>query len=145
MVNKFLTAMLLTIGLSSSWLSHAEVTEQQQIFDTLKKTQHWGLVRSGTTCIEKYNFMPSGEISIASNKERITGRYSFLENTERFGLPAVVIYFNTDNKQPDCSGDSTNQAGLNTTNFLKKVSDQEIYFCNDALGKDCPVYIKPQK
>lgn len=133
------------MGLSSSWLSHAEVAEQQHIFDILKKTQHWGLVRSGTTCIEQYNFMPSGEISIASHKERITGRYSFLENAEILSLPAVLINFDTDNKKPDCSGDSTNQAGMNTTNFLKKVSDQQIYFCNDALGKDCPVYLKPQK
>lgn len=143
-MSKYFIGLLLTFGLSSTLMTHADVNKQN-VFDTLKNTQYWGLVRPGQICIEKYNFMPSGEVAISSHNERVTGTYSFLENTAVVGLPAVIINFKTDNKQPDCSGDSTNQAGTSTTNFLKKVSDKEIYFCNDPLGKDCPVYIKPKK
>ena len=111
----------------------------------LQKTPNWGLVRAGTACIEHYQFLPSGEVKIESNLERVTGRYSFIEKQTGFELPAVVISFETDNKQPDCANDRTDQTGTASTIFLKKESDQKIFFCLDALGKSCPVYIKPMK
>lgn len=114
------------------------------VVSALKQTPNWGLVRAGTACIEHYQFLPSGEVKIQSNLERVTGRYSFIEKSSGFELPAVVISFETDNKQSDCSGDRTDQVGTSTTNFLKKESDQKIFFCLDALGKSCPVYLRPE-
>lgn len=142
-MKKYWTGCVLLLGLFATLSAHSQ-EQKSDVFNVLKSTQFWGLVQSDNTCIEKYNFLPSGEILVSSHLERITGQYSFLENTQSFGLPAVVINFKTDNKQPDCAGNSSNQAGTSTTNFLKKVSDKEIYFCNDALGKDCPVYLRPE-
>lgn len=142
-MKKYWTGCVLLLSLVATTTAHSQ-EQKKNVFKVLKDTQFWGLIQSGNTCIEKYNFLPSGEVLISSHLERITGQYNFLENTASFALPAVVINFKTDNKQPDCSGNSTNQAGTSTTNFLKKVSDKEIYFCNDALGKDCPVLLRPQ-
>ena len=141
-MNKCFIGFIFFVGWSCAVITHAQ-DQQQNLFEILKKTQHWGLVRADTACIEQYNFKPLGEVAISSQKERVTGNYSFLENTQKFELPAVTIHFTTDNKQPDCAGDSTDQTGTTTTNFLKKYSDKKIYFCNDSLGKDCPVYLKP--
>ncbi|AMW77478.1 hypothetical protein AMD27_00180 [Acinetobacter sp. TGL-Y2] len=142
-MKKYWTGCVLLLGLFATLSAHSQ-EQKSDVFNVLKGTQFWGLVQSDNTCIEKYNFLPSGEILVSSHLERITGQYSFLENTQSFELPAVVINFKTDNRQPDCAGNSINQAGTSTTNFLKKVSDKEIYFCNDALGKDCPVYLRPE-
>lgn len=93
---------------------------------TLLQTKNWGLVQPGTMCIEQYQFLPSGEVLIQNNKERVSGTYSYLEKQQGFELPAVVINFKTDNQQPDCAGNSENQAGTSTTNFIKKESDQSF-------------------
>lgn len=113
---------------------------------TLLNVQKWGLVQPGTACIEHYTFKPTtNEVTISSGQEIVTGSYQFLEKKNNFELPAVVISFETDNQKPDCAGNADNQAGTSTTNFLKKVSDQKIFFCNDALGKQCSVYLIPEK
>lgn len=118
--------------------------ETPSVIQILQKTPQWGLVQTGTACIEHYRFLPSGEVFISSNQERVSGTYSFISKENSFELPAVVIGFQTDNQQPDCTGSSENQAGLSTTNFLKKESDEKIYFCIDSLGKNCPVYLRPE-
>ncbi len=132
------------LSLTATIMAHAQ-EPKKDVFHVLKDTQFWGLIQSGSTCIEKYNFLPSGEVLISSHLERVTGSYSLLENIESFALPALVINFKTDNRQLDCAGNSSDQAGTSTTNFMKKVSDQQIFFCNDALGKDCPVYLRPEQ
>ena len=142
-MKKYWTGCVVLLSLLMSISAHSQ-EQKKDVLNLLKDTQFWGLIQSGNTCIEKYNFLPSGEVLISSHLERITGQYSLLENSETFALPAVVINFKTDNKQPDCAGNATNQAGTSTTNFLKRVSDQELYFCNDALGKDCPVSLRPE-
>ena len=118
--------------------------ETPSVMQILQKTPQWGLVQTGTSCIETYRFLPSGEVLINSNQERVSGTYSFISKENSFELPAVVIGFQTDNQQPDCMGSRENQAGVSTTNFLKKESDQKIYFCIDSLGKNCPVYLRPE-
>lgn len=118
--------------------------ETPSVMQILQKTPQWGLVQTGTPCIETYRFLPSGEVLISSNQERVSGTYSFISKENSFELPAVVIGFQTDNQQPDCTGSRENQAGVSTTNFLKKESDQKIYFCIDSLGKNCPVYLRPE-
>ena len=141
-MKNYLIGFALLCGLSTALGAHAE-QNQQDVFNTLKRIQFWGLIQANTLCAEQYNFLPSGEVAISSNAERITGQYSFMQNTQSFALPALIINFKTDNQQPDCLGSSSNQTGTSTTNFLKKVSDQEIYFCHDAWGKDCPVFLRP--
>lgn len=128
--------LLITISMSA-W------ADRTTVIDLLKQTSNWGLVQPGTMCVEHYHFMPSGEVFIESNQERVTGTYSFLSKDNGFELPAVVISLVTDNQQPDCVGSRVNQSGTSTTNFLKKESDKKIYFCLDALGKNCPVYLRP--
>lgn len=116
--------------------------QELSVVETLKKYQHWGLVQPGTSCIEQYQLKPNGEVSIQSLQERVTGIYQYIVSTNNFELPAMVIHFETDNQKPDCAGSSVNQAGTSTTNFLKKETDQKIYFCEDAVGKNCPVYLR---
>ncbi|MEG0488510.1 MAG: hypothetical protein RR575_11320 [Acinetobacter sp.] len=131
----------LSLLMSIVGVSKAETASVMQV---LQKTPQWGLVQTGTACIENYRFLPSGEVLISSNQERVSGTYSFISKENSFELPAVVIGFQTDNQQPDCTGSRENQAGSSTTNFLKKESDQKIYFCIDSLGKNCPVYLRPE-
>ena len=118
--------------------------QELSVVETLKQHQHWGLIQPGISCVEQYQFKPNGEVSIQSLQERVTGTYQYIISPNDFQLPAMVIHFETDNQKPDCAGSSVNQAGTSTTNFLKKGADQNIYFCHDASGKDCPVYIKPK-
>lgn len=140
---KCFVGFLVSLGVFSISVTHAG-QDKLDVFDTLQKTQFWGLIRADQRCVEKYDFMPSGKVAIASDKERVTGTYRSLEHNQTSQLPAIVINFQTDNTKSDCSGDSTNQASTLTINFLKKESDQKIYFCNDPLGQDCPVYLEPR-
>lgn len=133
--------VVLSFLMSIVGVAKAETASVMQI---LQKTPQWGLVQTGTACIETYRFLPSGEVLINSNQERVSGTYSFISKENSFELPAVVIGFQTDNQQPDCTGSRENQAGSSTTNFLKKESDQKIYFCIDSFGKNCPVYLRPE-
>ena len=136
------------IGLFFSliFLSSITTAETLNAERTFLNVQKWGLVQPGTTCIEHYTFKPTtSEVFISSNQEMVTGSYRFVEAQNKFELPAIVISFETDNQKPDCAGNAENQAGTSTTNFLKKVSDQKIFFCNDALGKQCSVYLIPEK
>ncbi|NHB59543.1 hypothetical protein G9F32_16225 [Acinetobacter sp. 194] len=122
------------------------VAETLSIEKNLSSTQKWGLVQSGTACIEHYRFKPTtNEVFISSNQEIVTGTYHFIEAGNHFELPAIVISFETDNQKADCANNATNQAGTSTTNFLKRVSDKKIFFCNDSLGKQCSVYLVPEK
>ena len=133
---------LLTLSLLMT-TSLSAFADNLSAIDVLKKNANWDLVQPGTMCVEEYRFLPEGRVSIASNQERVTGSYSFITGTDTFGLPAVMISFETDNQQPDCMGNNANQAGTASTNFLKIESAQKIYFCLDAMGKSCPVYLKP--
>lgn len=134
-------ALILTI-LAGSQVYATSV--ESDVFQILKSKQHWGLVQPGTACIEYYQFKNNGEVQIKSHQERIFGTYQYIATTQNFELPAVMIHFEKDNQKTDCKGDASNQAGTSTTNFLKKQSDQKIFFCNDALGKDCPVYLQTE-
>lgn len=125
-------------------LSGLATAETPSIVQTLQKQPQWGLVQPGISCIEKYQFLPSGDVLIKSDQQRVSGRYNFIPSQNTFDLPAVMISFETDNHKPDCAGNSQNQAGTSTTNFIKKESNQKIYFCLDALGKNCPVYLRPE-
>lgn len=133
--------VVLSLLMSLAGVSKAETPSVIQV---LQKTPQWGLVQAGIACIEKYRFLPSGEVLIESNQERVSGSYSFITKENSFELPAVVIGFQTDNQQPDCTGSRENQVGVSTTNFLKQESDQKIYFCIDSFGKNCPVYLRPE-
>lgn len=134
---------LIPLGLLLAMSMSAFADQKTSAIDVLKKTQRWGLIQPGNMCVERYRFLPSGEVMIESNQERVTGTYRVISEANSFDLPAVVISFGTDNQQPDCAGSRENQAGTSTTNFLKKESDQKIYFCLDASGKNCPVYLRP--
>ena len=112
--------------------------------EILTQYPQWGLVRTGQACIEYYQFRNDGEVMIRSNQERILGRFIFLNNSSIFELAAVKIEFLNDNGKPDCTGDSTNQTNQSTINYLKRKSDREIYFCDDSLGKSCPVYLRAE-
>lgn len=131
------------IGLCLAMQAHAQ-TGSLNAIDTLKTNPNWQLIQPGTSCIEQYQFKPNGEVSIQSLQERVTGTYQYIISPNNFQLPAMVIHFETDNQKPDCTGSSVNQAGTSTTNFLKKGADQKIYFCDDALGKNCSVYLRPE-
>lgn len=138
-------ALGLMVGLNST--VQAEITSNdasQNIVNVLQQSKNWGLIQVGNACIENYQFLPSGEVIVDSNKEHVTGRYQYIETSQGFMLPALVISFETDNLGADCAGNAINQAGTSTTNFIKKESNQKIFFCNDNLGKDCPVYLRPQ-
>lgn len=139
---------LWVFALMFGWVLQAQAqvaqTNRDDLISILQKTQNWGLIRAGSSCVEQYQFLASGEVHIQSNKERISGHYQYLVTDQGFSLPALVISFAQDNRQVDCGGSSVDQTGTSTTNFLKKVSDQQIFFCNDALGKDCPVYLRPE-
>lgn len=133
-----------TLGLMfMSSVSFAELIESPSL-SSLLSSNHWGLVRPDTACIEYYKFSPDGKVDIKSNQEEVSGRYSFMTSDKPFELPAVAIQFETDNQKADCSGSTENQAGISTVNFLKKQSNEKIYFCIDSLGKNCPVYIRPE-
>ncbi|AWL27577.1 hypothetical protein DJ533_02670 [Acinetobacter defluvii] len=135
---------LTTLGLMfMSSVSFAELIESPSL-SSLLSSNHWGLIRSDTTCIEHYKFSDDGAVEIKGNQEVITGRYSVLTSEKSFELPAVAIQFETDNQKADCTGSAQNQAGMSTVNFLKKQSNEKIYFCVDSLGKNCPVYIRPE-
>ena len=134
--------MVLSALATFSMFTHAE---SSLAVTALQKHVQWGLVQPGTMCVESYQFLPNGEVKVESNQERVTGKYSFISKENSFELPAVVIAFETDNQKADCGGSTANQAGTSTTNFLKRESDQKIYFCLDSLGKNCPVYLRPEK
>ena len=136
--------LITTLGLMLiSSVSFAELRESSSL-STLLTSQTWGLIQPGTSCIENYQFSPDGTVEIKGNQEVITGRYSVMTSEKVFELPAVAIQFETDNQKPDCAGSTQNQVGMSTVNFLKKQSDEKIYFCIDALGKNCPVYLRPE-
>ena len=141
-MNKILLA--LSTLLSISTLSVAAETSQKSAIEVLSSIPKWGLIQPGTSCIEHYQFLAAKEVKISSNQERVTGTYEYTQGASNFELPAMVIHFATDNLRPDCAGNSDNQAGTSTTNFLKIESDQKIYFCTDAVGKNCPVYLRPE-
>lgn len=133
------------VGVLSGLLVMSSASADLTLVQKLQSEKSWGLIQPGTSCIEKYQFLSNGEVLVESNRERVTGVYHYLEATSIAELPAVMISFKTDNRQPDCAGSTIDQAGTSTTNFIKKVSDQQIYFCNDALGQSCPVYLRPER
>lgn len=123
----------------------AESPVNPTLIQQLQKQKNWGLVQPGLICVEKYQFLPTGEVLIESNQQRVSGNYQYMETGNKFDLPAIVINFTTDNRKADCAGSVANMAGVISTNFVKKISDQQIYFCLDALGKNCPVYLRPEQ
>lgn len=134
----------LMMSLSNLALAETQLDKQNSV-DIIKKQSNWELIQPGISCIENYQFSTTNnEVLIKSNQERIVGSYSFVEKEQGFELPAIVINFITDNQKSDCKGSSVNQAGISSTHFLKMVSDQKIFFCLDAFGKNCPVYIRPK-
>lgn len=136
--------LITTLGLIlMSSVSFAELTESPSL-STLLTSHTWGLIQPSTMCIENYQFSPDGTVEIKGNQEVITGRYSILTSEKIFELPAVAIQFETDNQKADCTDSTANQAGMSTINFIKKQSDEKIYFCIDSLGKNCPVYLRPE-
>ncbi|MFN3072796.1 hypothetical protein ACK2M2_04515 [Acinetobacter sp. TY1] len=137
--------LLSLVGILSGLLAVSTASADLTLVQKLQSEKSWGLIQPGMSCIEKYQFLPNGDILIQSNRERVTGVYHFMQAATNFELPAVMISFKTDNRQPDCAGSTIDQAGTSTTNFIKKVSDQQIYFCNDALGQSCPVYLRPER
>lgn len=124
-------------------MSFAELTESKPLSSLLTE-KNWGLIRPDTACIEHYKFSPSGTVEIIGGQEIVTGHYSILSSDKGFELPAVIITFETDNQKADCTGSTENQIGIKTINFIKKESDQKIFFCDDSLGKKCPVYLRPE-
>ena len=145
-MEKLITPTQLWLCFSFFFISTVTTAENLTIEKTVINVQKWGLVQPGTACVEHYTFKPTtNEVFISSNQEIVTGSYRFIDTPNPFELPAVVISFETDNQKPDCAGNADNQAGTSTTNFLKKVSDQKIFFCNDALGKQCSVYLIHEK
>lgn len=144
---------VMMIGLATSHITSADAlkqpsqTQHSGVINPEMLTQfpQWGLVRTGHSCIEYYQFLPNGEVKIQSNQERILGRYTFLNQANVFELAAVKIDFVSDNSKPDCTGDATNQSNQSTVNYLKRKSEREIYFCDDAMGNSCPVYLRPEK
>lgn len=138
-------ALGLMFGLSSVAQAEVKLNEStESLVSVLQQSKSWGLVQAGYACIENYQFLPSGDVIIDSNQEHVTGRYQYVETQQGFTLPALVLSFETDNLGADCAGNAVNQAGTSSTSFIKKESNQKIYFCNDNLGKDCPVYLRPQ-
>ena len=138
-------ALGLMFGLNTTTQAEIALNESsEQLLSVLQQSKSWGLIQVGNACIENYQFLPSGDVIIDSNKEHVTGRYQYVATQQGFTLPALVISFETDNLGADCAGNIVNQAGTSTTNFVKKESNQKIFFCNDNLGKDCPVYLRPQ-
>ena len=137
--------ILSLVGVLSGLLTMSSASADLTLVQKLQSEKIWGLVQPGTSCIEKYQFLPSGEVLVESNRERVTGAYHYIQAASNFELPAVMISFKTDNRQADCTGSTSDQTGTSTTNFIKKVSDQQIYFCNDALGQSCPVYLRPTR
>lgn len=136
--------LITTLGLMfMSSLSFADLRESPSL-STLLTSHPWGLIQPGTSCIENYQFSPNGTVEIKSNQEVVTGHYSLMTSEKNFELPAVAIQFETDNQQADCVGNTANQAGISTVNFIKRHSDNKIYFCVDSLGKNCPVYLRPE-
>lgn len=134
--------LITTLGLMLiSSVSFAELRQSPSL-STLLASHTWGLIQPGVSCIENYQFFPDGTLEIKGNQEVITGRYRVMTSEKAFELPAVAIQFDTDNQKPDCAGSTQNQAGMSTVHFLKKQSDEKIYFCLDALGKNCPVYLR---
>ena len=125
-------------------MSVPSFAENTSVIEALKSKPNWGLIQPGTMCIEHYRFLSNREILIQSNQQRVTGTYSFISNENAFELPAIVIHFETDNRKSDCSGIQADQSGTSTTNYLKRESNQKIFFCLDALGKNCPVYLRPE-
>ncbi len=121
-----------------------DLTADLSVMQKLIAVPQWGLVQSGTTCIEKYQFLDSGVVLIESQQQQLRGDYYFIPSLAESFLPAILINFTQDNQQPDCMGTIQNQVGTSTLNFLKKESDQVIYFCEDKLGKNCSVYLRPE-
>ncbi len=62
--------------------------ETPSVMQILQKKPQWGLVQTGTSCIETYRFLPSGEVLISSNQERVSGTYSFISK-ENSGFPII--------------------------------------------------------
>ena len=133
-----------TLGLIfMSSVSFAELIESPSL-SSLLSSNHWGLVRPDTACIEYYKFSPDGKVDIKSNQEEVSGRYSFMTSDKPFELPAVAIQFETDNQKADCVGNAQNLVGQTSSNYIKKESNQKILFCLDEFGKNCPVYLRPE-
>ena len=138
-------ALGLIFGLNTATQAEIALNESaDSVVSVLQQSKYWGLIQPGTACVEQYQFLPSGDVIIDSNKEHVTGRYQYIESTQGFNLPALVISFETDNLGVDCGGNAVNQTGTSSTSFIKKESNQKIYFCNDNLGKNCPVYLRPE-
>lgn len=112
--------------------------------ELLTQTPKWKLTLPESSCVEHYQFLNGQELAISSASQRLTANYQFIASETNDQLPALAIHFTSDNQKADCSGNSQSQTGITTVNFLKKQSDQKIYFCLDALGKDCPVYLNPE-
>lgn len=135
--------LFLLLGLSLG-LTSLVVSAKTVVPDIIPIPSNWDLFLAGNSCLEHYQFRSNGDVLIKSNLQRLSGKYYIVSNDRRAELPAVVIHFEQDNQQLDCSGNKLNQVGTTTINFMKKVSDQQIYFCIDAFGKNCPVYLKPE-
>lgn len=151
-MNMLIKSLFMVIGLAVTHIASADTLQLPSQAkhsglmspEVLTQYPQWGLVRTGHSCIEYYQFLPNGEVKIQSNQERILGRYTFLNHANVFELAAVKVDFVSDNGKPDCTGDATNQSNHSTVNYLKRKSDREIYFCDDAMGNSCPVYLRPE-
>lgn len=142
-------SLYLAIGLmmSFSCIADSVIPQKSSVADlaVLKTVQSWGLVQPGTSCIEHYQFSGDGTLHIQSDQQRVAGTYALYISQRMFELPAMMMHYTTDNLKPDCAGNTQNQVGSSTTIFIKKESDQKLYLCEDNLGKNCPVYLKPDQ
>lgn len=142
-----LQCLALGIMLSLSTVIQADATLKESSSDLisiLQQSKSWELIYPNNLCVEKYQFLSSGKVIIDSDQEHVTGRYQYSNIHQSTTLPALVVSFETDNLGTDCLGNTVDQAGTSTIFFLKKEADQKFYFCNDDLGKNCPVYLRPQ-
>ncbi|QOW44450.1 MULTISPECIES: hypothetical protein [Acinetobacter] len=139
-----LLALSLILLFSSAIQAEEKIVEPQQIVDILQQVQNWELIQPNTACKESYQFLPKGDITIQSNKEKVTGFYQYILPQDENNLPALGITFETDNLKEDCNGNSNNDVNISNVNFLKKASKDKIYLCTDYTGKNCPVYLRPK-
>jgi hypothetical protein len=85
-------ALGLIFGLNTATQAEIALNESaDSVVSVLQQSKYWGLIQPGTACVEQYQFLPSGDVIIDSNKEHVTGRYQYIESAQGFNLPALVL------------------------------------------------------
>lgn len=93
----------------------------------------WKWVKSTNGCEEVRTYYPDGTFEVTSAEEIITGRYLIAQQPDANGRIRFDTVEETDNLEPDCSGNISTNVGRTFTDWLAFSDDRNVLVMYDSV------------